>query len=70
MARSFKCDRCGKYYDTEVNGDEFQVFRRGASKLDICPKCYRQLDRWVNMQKTYRQTIIETPEFNGGFSFE
>ena len=56
MARAFKCDRCGNYFDWKsgkMSGFAFLAYDpiRGRysierEKYDLCPKCVQDLKEW------------------------
>lgn len=66
--RAYRCDRCKKHYDRMPEG-ELMIWK-GEEHLDICPRCYRQLDNWLRMRKSNKVNIVEAPELNGGFIFK
>lgn len=66
--KAYRCDRCKRYFDNMPDG--WLTVWEEEKKLDICPKCYRQLDSWVRMEKRPKLTEIEVPEINGGFIFK
>lgn len=47
MARAYKCDRCGAYYDTDIPVNELSiVYRYGYTtdhKYNLCEKCGNEL---------------------------
>lgn len=65
--QAFKCDRCSRYYELTEEGT--LTVWAGTDKLDLCPKCYRMLDKWVKMGKKDRVILSDVPELNGGFVF-
>ena len=54
MAKAFKCDRCGTYYDKD-EADYNRPFLTkdygpGYEDIDLCPNCLKQLyDWWDNI---------------------
>lgn len=56
-----KCDRCGEYYDPDVNighiGDDRFFKHHGclyfypvesSPRIDLCPKCSNEFEAWLN----------------------
>lgn len=66
---AYRCDRCGSFI--EDRGEDAYIIREQKNDvtLDLCPKCYRQLETWLKRERKKKPSIIETPEFNGGFIF-
>ena len=56
MARAFKCDRCGNYYDPQsCLEDEFVICKSNLVKADICPLCKAKFDAWFNAAKELKE---------------
>ena len=61
MAWATKCDRCGKYFDyhdDKENAFAFMKYNYGNNKyyveseeFDLCPKCIKSLEKWMNMEE-------------------
>ena len=54
MARAYKCDICGSFYDEYQNCDEEDKFyvckvddREFAYVVDMCPHCIEAIQEWV-----------------------
>lgn len=57
MATVSKCDRCGKYVDTQVipriQGciDPLRIERSNDNiKMDLCPECYQSLREFLMLE--------------------
>lgn len=53
MADAYKCDRCGKLYETKVEKTtrELGIAKRGRyglCPLDICDECYSEFVKFMN----------------------
>lgn len=58
MAKVYKCDRCGKYYDDETKGTDTDTYflykrldpdARGFSEsIDFCPECQEEFEAIVH----------------------
>lgn len=47
MALAKKCDRCGKFYDENINiMITFNHYYSGI--LDLCPSCKDSFEKWLN----------------------
>ena len=59
MALAKKCDRCGKFYDENINimiafnwDDQDRYY---ANKpLDLCPSCKDSFEKWLNKKGEMR----------------
>lgn len=52
MAKALKCDRCGKFFERKDMEEKYYVtttlyFRDPDSCIDLCPKCYGKLEKWM-----------------------
>lgn len=50
-----KCDRCGEYYDKNVN-PAFSLGKRNSfndypNYVDLCKKCTDELEEWFHAEK-------------------
>lgn len=59
MAKAYKCDRCGEYYEQrkEEKGD-FGIFEiistagiLAPDEKDMCPACQKELAEWWNLER-------------------
>lgn len=54
MAIANKCDRCGGYFDKNLNGnnqillDNSYTLSCRLKTFDICPTCMKQFMQWMN----------------------
>jgi hypothetical protein len=52
MAKAYKCDVCGKYYECTRH---FQLAISRCAHIDIsydlCPDCQKELETWLNQGK-------------------
>lgn len=53
MAEAYKCDRCGKLYESEVekSARKFSIMkniRYGYTSLDICDDCYKEFVKFMD----------------------
>lgn len=56
MARAFKCDRCGGYYDPQIyNDDSFVICKSNLVKADICPICRAEFGVWFDTAKELKE---------------
>lgn len=50
-----KCDRCGNYYDKNVNPTfilgKSQALRDFPEFIDLCKKCTDELEEWFHAEK-------------------
>jgi hypothetical protein len=44
----FKCDRCCKEYDSKETGRPPLFLLRDDNELELCGKCLRLLEMWMN----------------------
>lgn len=59
MARAYKCDRCGEFYEPQENvSGQFEICEviatRGIfehNQKDICPACHKELAEWWNLER-------------------
>ncbi len=57
MADAKKCDRCGKYYDQEINTNKISRIRtvnyNGTvlDGMDLCPECCESFGYWFSEPK-------------------
>lgn len=55
MARAYKCDRCGAYYDCSVTGEittrRYDWGNAQREHDDLCEDCTRQLKEWFDAGK-------------------
>lgn len=53
MSKAYKCDRCGKLYESykyQKTSEFFNITRTpniSGNCLDLCPKCNAELQSWV-----------------------
>lgn len=55
MARAYKCDRCGTFFERQKN-EPFPNLCLNEEKcrsrtLDLCPSCQAELDAWYDAAK-------------------
>lgn len=58
--KTFKCNRCGGYFDNEQElKDEFVLFKanaqgvlNGDTVMDLCPRCHRDLRKFMKDEDT------------------
>lgn len=65
MAKAFKCDRCGVYYDKEVDNAKFAVvgFGPAVNRLDFCLPCTIALQDWMSLpERTKRKDLDDYRE--------
>lgn len=64
-----KCDRCGEYYDKNVNS-EFSLGKRNSFNnypdyVDLCSYCTAELEKWFNAEKIEKvKEILKESEAN------
>lgn len=60
MARAYKCDRCGEYFETqrqiEGNFDISEIISGEGGhyqhdKKDLCPVCQKEFAEWWNLER-------------------
>lgn len=61
MARAYKCDRCGEFYEPKKKekGDFgiYEIISTGEwglsspNEKDICPACRKKLAEWWNLER-------------------
>lgn len=54
MSNAYKCDVCGGLYTRECVPDiTVQKYNHGygESRYDLCPKCQKELEDWLNQRK-------------------
>lgn len=59
MARAYKCDRCGEFYEPQkqVIGDFdiSEIIAEGGyyehDKKDLCPVCQKEFAEWWNLER-------------------
>lgn len=56
MARAYKCDRCGEFYEPqEQEKGDFGIYEIGEffapNEKDICPACRKELAEWWNLER-------------------
>ena len=54
MANAYKCDVCGGLYTRECVPDitvQKYTHYYGESRYDLCPKCQKELEDWLNQRK-------------------
>ncbi len=59
MAKAYKCDRCGEYFETQRksvgNFDIHEIIAEGGlyadDKKDLCPVCQKELAEWWNLER-------------------
>lgn len=59
MAKAYKCDRCGEFYEPQKQEkgyfDIYEVITTGGhlehDKKDICPACQKELAEWLNLER-------------------
>ena len=55
--KAYKCDRCGEFYDkeaTSIQSGNYYVLKNphnASSKLDLCPKCQREINECMDIYK-------------------
>lgn len=73
--QTYKCDRCGKYFDVLGDGEIYYVVEQKADasweRHDLCPRCAEDFRRWIKKQPRKKKVAPEyNPSLNGGFVFE
>ena len=54
MSNAYKCDVCGGLYTRECVPDitvQKYTHYYGESRYDLCPKCQKELEDWLNQRK-------------------
>lgn len=60
MAKAFKCDRCGVYYDEEADNPKFAVvdFEK-VDRLDFCVPCTIALKDWMDLPARIKRKDLD-----------
>lgn len=67
---AYKCDRCGRHYDTQTDGMLFKAEGTDIKQIDLCERCRESLENWLNRTAKKKQKPIEIPEVIDGFIFK
>lgn len=60
MARAYKCDRCGEYFEAQrQNKGDYDISeiiaeergQYGHVKKDLCPVCQKELAKWFKIER-------------------
>lgn len=54
MANAYKCDKCGNFYEKQISRRKIDILVRhpyGCQYIDLCPACYENLVKWLNLDK-------------------
>ena len=60
MAKAFKCDRCGGYYDEDVDNVKFVVADLDENQLlDFCVPCAIALKDWMSLPERIKRKDLD-----------
>ena len=61
MARAYKCDRCGSFYennkDVKITTRRYDWVSAQRERDDLCPKCTQDLMEWFEAGKEYESVL-------------
>lgn len=62
--RSYKCDRCGSYYDKYAyNENDVYIVHGDKKAIDLCPVCTNELSKWYKNEQV-QEDIIDCIDCN------
>lgn len=70
MAKAFKCDRCGQFYNFLSKPERRYFIEDGESYrnfVDLCPDCYEYFVNWLQNEEEMEQLIGSGELYPGEF---